>query len=114
MPLDTARRLFSSHQLRRVAAPAALRLVGAVGCRNGPVLPGQPAFGWLVSRPLLRCDTIYDPWHYVPVLARKPGALRNGAAFKDWLLPASLERMRRKLGGSHDGTPRWSRCCRRC
>jgi hypothetical protein len=44
-----------------------------------------------------RGETIYDPWHYVPVLARKPGALRNGAPFKDWLLPASLERVRRKL-----------------
>ena len=29
-----------------------------------------------------RGDTVYDPWHYVPVLARKPGALRNGAPFK--------------------------------
>jgi transposase len=35
-----------------------------------------------------RGQTIYDPWHYVPVLARKPGALRNGAPFKDWVLPA--------------------------
>jgi transposase len=50
-----------------------------------------------------RGETIYDPWHYVPVLARKPGALRNGAPFKDWLLPASLERVRRKLKGSNDG-----------
>src|SRR5262249_59624977 len=50
-----------------------------------------------------RGETIYDPWHYVPVLARKPGALRNGAPFKDWLLPAGLERMRRKLQGSDDG-----------
>ena len=39
----------------------------------------------------------------MPVLARKPGALRNGAPFKDWLLPASLERVRRKLKGSDDG-----------
>src|SRR5271165_4861210 len=31
-----------------------------------------------------RGETVYDPWHYVPVLARKPGALRNGAPFKDW------------------------------
>jgi transposase len=50
-----------------------------------------------------RGETIYDPWHYVPVLARKPGALRNGAPFKDWPLPASLERIRRKLRGSDDG-----------
>jgi len=50
-----------------------------------------------------RNQTIYDPWHYVPVLARKPGALRNGAPFKDWLLPTHLERVRRQLKGSDDG-----------
>ena len=50
-----------------------------------------------------RGETVYDPWHYVPVLARKPGALRNGAPFKNWLLPAGLERVRRKLKGLHDG-----------
>ena len=50
-----------------------------------------------------RGETIYNPWHYVPVLARKPGALRNGAPFKDWVLPAALERVRRKLAGSDDG-----------
>jgi transposase len=50
-----------------------------------------------------RGKTIYDPWHYVPVLARKPGALRNGAPFKDWVLPAAMERIRRKLAGADDG-----------
>ncbi|MFO1098451.1 MAG: IS21 family transposase [Xanthobacteraceae bacterium] len=50
-----------------------------------------------------RGATVYDPWHYVPVLARKPGALRNGAPFKDWVLPAAMERVRRKLAGSDDG-----------
>src|SRR3712207_4463783 len=50
-----------------------------------------------------RGQTVFDPWHYVPVLARKPGALRNGAPFKDWLLPGALERVRRKLAGTPDG-----------
>ena len=50
-----------------------------------------------------RGATIYDPWHYVPVLARKPGALRNGAPFKNWPLPAAMERVRRRLKGSDDG-----------
>lgn len=50
-----------------------------------------------------RDQTIFDPWHYVPILARKPGALRNGAPFKNWVLPAGLERIRRKLAGSADG-----------
>jgi hypothetical protein len=44
-----------------------------------------------------RDQTIYDPWHYVPVLARKPGALRNGAPFKDWVLPAGIDTVSRKL-----------------
>jgi transposase len=50
-----------------------------------------------------RDRTISDPWHYVPVLARKPGALRNGAPFKNWVLPTGLERVRRKLVGAADG-----------
>jgi transposase len=50
-----------------------------------------------------RGETVYDPWHYVPVLARKPGALRNGAPFKDWVLPAALEKVRRKLRAAPDG-----------
>lgn len=50
-----------------------------------------------------RGETTYDPWHYVPVLARKPGALRNGAPFKDWVLPAAIERIRRRLASTDDG-----------
>ncbi|GAU80568.1 mobile element protein [Bosea sp. BIWAKO-01] len=50
-----------------------------------------------------RDQTAFNPWHYVPVLARKPGALRNGAPFKDWVLPASLDRVRRKLAAVQDG-----------
>jgi len=50
-----------------------------------------------------RGRTVYDPWHYVPVLARKPGALRNGAPFKAWVLPDALGRVRQKLGGVDDG-----------
>lgn len=47
--------------------------------------------------------TVYNPWHYVPVLTRKPGALRNGAPFKDWVLPAAIERVRCKLARTDDG-----------
>ncbi len=45
----------------------------------------------------------YDPWHYVAVLQRKPGALRNGAPFRDWELPAPLSSMRQALGARADG-----------
>jgi transposase len=55
------------------------------------------------ARSFGRDQTVFDPWHYVPVLVRKPGALRNGAPFKDWVLPAALQRIRRKLTGSAEG-----------
>ncbi len=49
------------------------------------------------ARSFGRGKTIYDPLHYIPVLARKPGALRNGAPFKEWDLPVSIRRVQRKL-----------------
>jgi transposase len=64
--------------------------------QDGRVVGDHPrAFG--------RDQTVFDPWHYVPVLARKPGALRNGAPFKNWVLPGGIDRVRRKLGGVDDG-----------
>ena len=44
-----------------------------------------------------RDKTIYDPWHYVGLLERKPGGLRNGAPFKDWALPAALSQVQNRL-----------------
>jgi transposase len=46
---------------------------------------------------------IYDPWHYLPILLRKPGALRNGAPFKDWNLPPALNHVRGLLKSHADG-----------
>lgn len=42
-----------------------------------------------------RNQTRYDWQHYVPLIERKPGALRNGAPFAD--LPEPLQRMRKGL-----------------
>jgi len=50
-----------------------------------------------------RDRVVYDPWHYLPVLARKPGALRNGAPFKGWLLPSGLGAVHKRLVGHNDG-----------
>src|SRR5258708_866036 len=64
--------------------------------QDGTIVAEHPrAFG--------RGQTVYDPWHYVPVLARKPGALRNGAPFKNWVLPGAMERVRRKFAAAEDG-----------
>jgi hypothetical protein len=50
-----------------------------------------------------RGQVTYNPWHYVPALDRKPGALRNGAPFKDWNLPAAMTRLRERLAKHSDG-----------
>ena len=35
----------------------------------------------------------------MPILERKPGALRNGAPFRGWKLPDALGRLRTRLSG---------------
>jgi transposase len=55
------------------------------------------------ARSFERGRTLYNPWHYVAALERKPGALRNGAPFKDWNLPASMTRLRERLAKHTDG-----------
>ena len=40
---------------------------------------------------------VLDPYHYLGVLARKPGALRDGLPFKNWRLPSVFEDYRRLL-----------------
>ena len=50
-----------------------------------------------------RDKTIFDPWHYLEVLKHKPGALRNGAPFKDWELPLPLKQVRAAMISRPDG-----------
>lgn len=44
-----------------------------------------------------REQLIYDPWHYLPILEKKPGALRNGAPFREWDLPTAIQVVRDRL-----------------
>lgn len=46
------------------------------------------------QRRFTRDQFYFEPWHYVPILKHKPGALRNGAPFKDWDLPRAMQRIR--------------------
>ena len=65
-----------------------------------------------------RGDTVYDPWHYVPVLARKPGALRNGLPSRigccrpPWsACGASSPASTMAIGRWSTSSPRCSPCC---
>jgi hypothetical protein len=40
---------------------------------------------------------ICDPWHYLSVLDKKPGALRHGAPFVSWELPVSIKVVRDRI-----------------
>ena len=55
------------------------------------------------DRTFKRHQKIYNPWHYVPILERKPGALRHGAPFNGWQLPDGLKQVREKLSRHADG-----------
>lgn len=44
-----------------------------------------------------RDKLICDPWHYLPVLEKKPGALRNGEPFQDWALPSAIETVKARI-----------------
>ena len=48
----------------------------------------------------------FEPWHYVSLLKQKPGAIRNGAPFMHWDLPAALvaikHRYLKRRGGDRD------------
>lgn len=50
-----------------------------------------------------RDKIIYNPWHYLEVLKQKPGALRNGAPFKEWELPEPLMEVRQALSRRPEG-----------
>ena len=49
------------------------------------------------ERKFTRGKTYYNWLHYLPLLARKPGALRNGAPFADMVLPDELKKVRQHL-----------------
>jgi hypothetical protein len=40
---------------------------------------------------------VCDPWHYLPVLELKPGALRNGVPFREWDLPVAIQMVRDRI-----------------
>jgi transposase len=50
-----------------------------------------------------RDQLICDPWHYLPILERKPGALRNGVPFQQWDLPTPVRLVRDRILGQPKG-----------
>lgn len=49
------------------------------------------------ARQFGRDQLLCDPWHDLPILEKKPGALRHGAPFQAWELPAAIRVVRDRL-----------------
>jgi transposase len=51
-------------------------------------------------------EYLFEPWHYVPLLKQKPGALRDGAPFKQWQLPVAINTIKhqylKRIGGDRE------------
>ena len=45
-------------------------------------------------RRFTRNVSYFEPWHYVPLLERKPGALRDGAPFVNWQLSEPMRQIK--------------------
>lgn len=56
------------------------------------------------DRSFKRYQKIYNPWHYISAVERKPGALCNGVPFKELmsLLPNIFSKIRHKLENYKD------------
>ena len=58
------------------------------------------------ARHFTRNISYFEPWHYAPLLDRKPGALRDGAPFIGWELPKAMEQIKdhymREKGGDRE------------
>ena len=50
-----------------------------------------------------RDRSVYDPLHYLPVLRVKPGALQNGAPFRQWRLPEAIQQVCERLARFEEG-----------
>ena len=49
------------------------------------------------QRSFIRDQRVCNPWHYLSVLEKKPGALRHGIPFQEWDLPKPIQQVKTKL-----------------
>ncbi len=49
------------------------------------------------QRSFIRDEMVCNPWHYLSVLEKKPGALRHGIPFQEWDLPKPIQQVRTQL-----------------
>ena len=85
------------HNRYRVPAEWANRVVSVRVTADRPRIVAEDRVVAEHPRHWGRDQLICDPWHYLPVLAKKPGALRHGAPFQQWDLPVSIRVVRDRI-----------------
>ncbi len=87
----------SSYAKQRISLRAYAERIVLIACQQ-VIAAHQRSFN--------KHDYLFEPWHYVPLLKQKPGALRDGAPFVQWVLPAALmtikKRYLQRTGGDRD------------
>ena len=56
------------------------------------------------ERSYVRDEEVLDPFHYLPVLLRKPGAFERATPIVRWSLPPAYDIYRRRLKQRHEGS----------
>lgn len=62
------------------------------------------------QRSFVRDEMVCNPWHDLPVLEKKPGALRHGIPFQAWDLPEPIQQVRKKLLQQDKGDKAFVNC----
>ena len=86
-----------------VAARAVGRAVEVYGYAQRVVIRQDGEVVGEHCRSFEKGQTLYDIRHYLPVLARKPGAYRNGAPFRHVQLPPAMAEVQTRLDAFDDG-----------
>ena len=83
----------------RYSVPAAFagRAVSVRTTAAGVRIVADGAIVAVDARRYWRDQLICDPWHYLPILERKFGALRNGVPFQPWDLPTPIRLVRDRI-----------------
>lgn len=98
-PVRVSSTCLASHDRNRYSVPAAYagQRVSLRAYADTIVVVAEGVEVARHARSFARDTLVLDPWHYLPVLERKPGALRNGAPFVQWQLPAPIASVREHL-----------------
>jgi transposase len=85
---------YAHHSVSILAYPERIE----VFCRDEKIAEHERCYG--------QRQEILDPTHYLPLLAKRPGLLDHGVAFREWNLPDCFEQTRRRLKEKKGGGER--------